>query len=601
MRFQLHLIIQNIEHLPVDKLEDCSRSLMVEIKWRGSKRISDFLPKSSKRICTSKQPIQANGIVRWNEEFDHIGKLKRIKNQGYRSWNINIYVQEFDRNSRDKLLNFPKAKIDIKEFLPEDSEKVFRIPLNCRIGDHSSEVVLEVKLQITELQLRSSSLFSLTRALSLRSFSWIGHQRQYHNPIQSGSRPGDERISTGRPNNSPLAELSSDDEPECRYRNLQLTNILVDQNPSQDEDTEDGREIHVHVSPSRNSQQPSLGRLLSWHKVYKRLAHSREVPLLNKSCRDIGGDDIDMERRYALRIQSFRQSQRTKVHPEGEPQTPAGFEDDGGFHIGSWETKRILSRDGQMELVADAFLASIDQCSEKASGEGACTVLAVVIADWLLKNPETLPLRYQLDDLVREGSLQWRKLCGVKSLKERFYDQHFDLDTVLEAEVRSLKVAVDKSFVGFFGLDDIPQIVQFLQGAMSFDSIWDELLSSKASEEQHIYITSWNDHFFVLKIESNAIYLVDTLGERLVEGCNQAYILKFSKESAIHRNQADSDHGSSQEIICEGLESCKEYIKGFLAALPVRELQSDIERGRIDQSTLHRRLQIEFHYVSPCI
>lgn len=54
--------------------------------------------------------------------------------------------------------------------------------------------------------------------------------------------------------------------------------------------------------------------------------------------------------------------------------------------------------------------------------------------------------------------------------------------------------------------------------------------------------------------------------------------------------------GSEEEVVCQGKESCKEYIKSFLAAIPIRELQADIKKGLLASTPLHQRLQIEIHY-----
>ena len=48
--------------------------------------------------------------------------------------------------------------------------------------------------------------------------------------------------------------------------------------------------------------------------------------------------------------------------------------------------------------------------------------------------------------------------------------------------------------------------------------------------------------------------------------------------------------------MCKGKESCKEYIKSFLAAIPIRELRADMKKGLMASTPLHHRLQIEFHY-----
>jgi len=128
--------------------------------------------------------------------------------------------------------------------------------------------------------------------------------------------------------------------------------------------------------------------------------------------------------------------------------------------------------------------------------------------------------------------------------------------------------------------------------------------------------------FFLLKVECDAYYIIDTLGERFYEGCSQAYILKFDDTTMIHEVPGEkkasspdssgplkgSSSGSSLAgqdseddieeniLVSKGKESCKEYIKSFLAAIPIRELQGDIKRGMMASTPLHHRLQIEFHY-----
>jgi hypothetical protein len=153
------------------------------------------------------------------------------------------------------------------------------------------------------------------------------------------------------------------------------------------------------------------------------------------------------------------------------------------------------------------------------------------------------------------------------------------------------------------------------------------------------------------------------LGERLYEGCNQAFILKFDSNTVIHKTQniaqsssndktknntkpqtieqilaqnnksakqvngklndktknnikpltieqilaqnklaeqvngkeSDTIEEEEEEVVCRGKEACKEYIKNFLAAIPIRQLQTDMATNNITFS-LHQRLQIEFHY-----
>ncbi|RWW84365.1 hypothetical protein BHE74_00007032 [Ensete ventricosum] len=309
---------------------------------------------------------------------------------------------------------------------------------------------------------------------------------------------------------------------------------------------------------------------------------------------------------------------------------------DDNFEIGKWELKELMSRDGHMKLATQVFFASIDQRSERAAGESACTALVAVVADWFQKNHHMMPIKSQFDSLIREGSLEWRNLCENQTFRERFPDKHFDLETVVQAKIRPLCVVPRKSFIGFFHPEDTDgnngDDFEFLHGAMSFDGIWDEISQARSDrssvESPQIYIVSWNDHFFVLKVEPDAYYIMDTLGERLYEGCHQAYILKFDESTTIHKIPAEGGETGSSEatvsgttaaaaaaaeeeeeekeeeeeeapegnLLCRGKESCMEYIKNFLAAIPIRELQDDIRKGRPSSTPLHHRLQIEFHY-----
>lgn len=317
------------------------------------------------------------------------------------------------------------------------------------------------------------------------------------------------------------------------------------------------------------------------------------------------------------------------------------------FAVGTWEEKDLISRDGRTQLSTKVFFASFDQRSESAAGESACTALVAVIADWLHTHPALVPSKAEFDMLIREGSTEWRNLCTVETFKDRFADKHFDLETVIEAAVRPLRVVPEKSFVGFFVPEGVSESLDFLQDAMSFDSIWEEVERAGPA----VYIVSWNDHFFVLKLEEDRCYIIDTLGERLQEGGEQAYILQFDAQTslgpaptlkpedskiasqpetaaaevsdslALVKVGTDSDPtppasdtvASSSETPMElvvstekvqngGKAICRQFVKEFFAALPLRELQSDIKRGLLGKVPLHQRLQIEFHYTAyrPC-
>ncbi|XP_061341050.1 uncharacterized protein LOC133287447 [Gastrolobium bilobum] len=259
----------------------------------------------------------------------------------------------------------------------------------------------------------------------------------------------------------------------------------------------------------------------------------------------------------------------------------------------NWEIKKISSRDGRAKLKTNVFFASFDQLSEQACGEGACTVLASVTAHWLHSNHD-MPTRAQFDSLIRQGSFEWRRLCNIDCYSKLFPDKHFDLETIIEANLRPLIVLPQKSYTGFFS----PEKFHCLKGAMSFDEIWDEINGKVVDSEPRIYIVSWNDHFFVLKLEADAYYIIDSLGERLFEGCQQAFILKFDDSSVMYAPSKGAKSNESLEIICRGKECCKEFIKRFLAAIPLRQLEKEEKKWNVSSPYLHRQLQIDFHYSS---
>ncbi|KAG8645359.1 hypothetical protein MANES_10G059300v8 [Manihot esculenta] len=408
---------------------------------------------------------------------------------------------------------------------------------------------------------------------------------------------------------------------------------------------------HSSASDYKQSlRQSSKHRILPWRNGKLNFRTSKPKvkgePLLKKDYREDGGDDIDFDRRQLS--SSDESSFGWNKSEESSTTSRSSFSEFGDDHfaVGSWEQKEVISRDGHMKLQTQVFFGSIDQRSERAAGESACTALVAIIADWLQSNQYEMPTKSEFDSLIRDGSLEWRNLCEKEDYRQQFPDKHFDLETILHAKVRPISVVAEKSFIGFFkpeGLD-----FDFLGGAMTFDSIWEEI-SHDSSDLSHnsdplVYIVSWNDHFFVLKVEQDAYYIIDTLGERLYEGCNQAYFLKFNKDTSIQRlptknkaiekktaiekvqpsnslekgsaeenphltpeetgraevelsqNEVVGKIDKEEEILCKGKESCKEYIKSFLAAIPIRELQADMNKGLIPSTPIHHRLQIEFHY-----
>ncbi|KAJ8756240.1 hypothetical protein K2173_025052 [Erythroxylum novogranatense] len=476
-------------------------------------------------------------------------------------------------------------------------------------------------------------------------------EAEYNHPFDTDSLADD--------NEQDIDEMSNQDSElklSVNYNTLPYANFVGESYSNTQDGIEDESWIHYpnhslkvesscveYFTATGNDQyssKNSKGRILSWRTKKLRFNSSKPKtkgePLLKKGYGDEGGDDIDFDRRHLSSCDESTLGWNTSE--EGSITSRSSFSEfgDDNFTVGSWEHKEIISRDGMMKLQVEVFFASIDQRSERAAGESACTTLVAVIANWLQSSQYDVPNKSEFDSLIRDGSLEWRNLCENESYIQQFPDKHFDLETVLQAKIRPLSVASDKSFIGFFQPEGLEGgNFDFLNDAMSFDSIWDEIRRHGSEWDSNsaplVYIVSWNDHFFILKVTNDAYYIIDTLGERLYEGCNEAYVLKFDKDTTIQRlpkkvkasdeksindkvkpsnlkekgspkgtreftpNEVDKTR-MEEEVVFKGRESCKEYIKSFMAAIPIRELKADIKKGLMTSTPLHQRLQIEFHY-----
>ncbi|KAL8090534.1 hypothetical protein AgCh_039838 [Apium graveolens] len=606
---KLHLTICEIEGFTIGEIRNKKTFyIKVQIKWKAKK--SYLYRRARDKGNTTRQCVDSDGCVRWNEGFEHNCNFK-LKDHSS-NWKIELRIKGQDAESISKPSLLAQVSLDTAEFsgLTESIEKKLELPFSCCISGSTVEARLIVKLRCPEDQPQqiNGSVHPISPTQTLVSLT---------SPVSFKDQRTDDK--------SILSSDSEDDEQSYKRiieTNLQNTGLVDDRVIyKKDESWEESHPLNY-----QGTCKPSLLRLVSWNSKNhgsKVPDHPRDTPLLNKAYGEDGGDDIDHARRCLLLSLESKDGKAKNEFQSSE------FMGSDRFEVGQWEKRKFKSRDGKLELVTEMFLASIDQRSDKASGEGACSVLAAVIADWLHQNPKFLPLKCQFDKLIRDGSLEWRNLCKEESHKEKFSDQHFDLDTVLEAQVRPLMVVPEKSYIGFFELENMPNQLDFLQGAMSFDNIWQELQQSESTLEEQIYVVSWNDHFFVLKIEKDAIYTIDTLGERLSEGCQNAYILKFNKDSRVYSvppnssnlkegskssnlkkdsgdeqyieasNSVKSNKREGHELIGEGKLCCKEFIKGFLAAVPLEELQGNIEKGVGNKDPL-RLLQIEFQYMTPC-
>ncbi|KAM0825957.1 hypothetical protein ACQ4PT_069207 [Festuca glaucescens] len=689
-KFSVRLVVRWAEGL---QDADAEARLAVEVTWKGPKarwkgiRVCRNRTRlESAAAVADAASSSSTAVVEWEEEFEDVVTLAATSHRkaaaAFHPWDLSFSVLNDSNKGPKSESILGTASLNLADYTSAAEEEVeIILPLSVPNGTPESSPSLHLTLSLVELRLPQQSPDASQRSVATAPLSpssgdsapsgkdevsviKAGLRKVKHITdlvsIRRSKKANREDDNSDKYVHSDGTEypctIDSDDDLDDRQRDEDLGGATVRKSFSYgslqsvnyagglfyahariDGEHEDwiyyshrksdaGYQAEKESSSTAEEHTSMVIRrkrsILPWRKVK---VPKKGEPLLKNKNGEEGGDDIDYDRRILTSSDGS-----VSEGSNGSVNSMESVFGDDNFVVGNWESKEVLSRDGHLKLLTEVFFASIDQRSERAAGESACTALVAVIADWFQANQELMPIRSQFDNLIREGSLEWRKLCENETYRERFPDKHFDLETVLHSKIRPLTVAPNKSFVGFFQPESVEDAsgFDFLDGAMSFDNIWEEI--SRAAEcstdKPTLYVVSWNDHFFVLKVESDAYYIIDTLGERLFEGCGQAYILKFDDNTTIHKvpaekkeassdsstHQKDSSESSSTEqdsgtdteeselLVLKGKEACKEYIKSFLAAIPIRELQADIKKGLMASTPLHHRLQIEFHYTESC-
>ncbi|KAB2025321.1 hypothetical protein ES319_D06G141900v1 [Gossypium barbadense] len=617
-KYEVKLIVRRLEGWDlVGEGWEKPEKLKVEIRWKGPKASLSSLRRTVKRNFTKEvDSVDENGVIVWDEEFQTLCNLSAYKENAFHPWEIVFSaLNGLKQGPKSKVPVVGVASLNLAEHVSaaEQKELGLNIPLILSTGAGELCPRLCISLSLLELRIDQEINEPIKRALvpfasPLQSGETVTMEKDEISTIKAGLRKVKffrECVSTKGAKKAYREDEGSEgrcsargDDDDSVVRKSFSYGTLADANYAGgsvyssmriSEGDEDwvyysNRKSDVSCSNVEDSaklvSEPSLLQsskrsILSWRKrkLSFRSPKGKGEPLLKKGYGEEGGDDIDFD------------------HDDSSVNCTSISEfGDDSFAIRNWEQKEVVSRYGRMKLKSEVFFASIDQRSERAAGESACTALVAVIADWLQNNRDLMPIKSQFDSLIREGSLEWRKLCENESYREWFPDKHFDLETVLQAKLRPLSVVPKKSFISF----------DFLHGAMSFDNIWDEISHAGAecqnSDLSEVYI-----------VDPEAYYIIDTLGERLYEGCNQAYILKFDRNTVIHNlpNVAQSSGEgcvagavvTKPEKSIKSEDSEEEYIKSLLAAIPIRELQSDIKKGLMASTPLHHRLQIKFHYI----
>lgn len=534
----------------------CPGAAAVKVKWPApGGALAQMLTGRWARGVTAVEPVGAGGTVRWEPRDGNRFRLD-VEPAGARGraergvfFSVLYGFQEQGRGKElVRLEEIGTAMISLEECcwemqLQQQHQQLVVVPIRVRKDGWASDAMLYVNVELVDLNTRTD----IERAVSFRE-----------KPRTNMTPP------TVRDNRKSLEAAAYHDVLDLK----QLLDLAE-------------KESRVAVyGNKRNSDTSSVSSICS--------SSSSSSTISISSASTSGGASPEPASMSKRRLLPWMRRSRESLSQE----LPMKCMDDDP--AGSWETREFTSRDAETKLKTPVFFASIDQRDDSAGGESACTALVAVLAEALHANHPTMPTRPELDALIRDGSSEWRKLCDDEAHMAQFPNRHFDLETVITARMRPIAVQHDKAFVGFFQ----PESFASLSGAMSFDDIWREISGGDRECEQgraDVYIVSWNDHFFVLKVESDCYYIIDTLGERLHEGCDKAYMLRFDVTSEMHATPAE---GKEEEVIVTGKECCREFIKRFLAAIPLRE-ELEIEKtgaGGIDGGAPHRRLQIEFHF-----
>ncbi|KAI3705416.1 hypothetical protein L1987_75653 [Smallanthus sonchifolius] len=555
-KFKVKLVVKKMEGGSCDPVHADPRKeyhRAVEIKWKGPKiTLSSFRRTVKRNFTREEKVVDPNGVVQWDEEFQTICTLSGYKDNAFSPWEIGFTVLNGSSpGPKNKIPILGTASLNLAEFASASEEKDvdLTIPLTISCGATEPGPSLHIQLSLMELRADQEPA-EPTQSQSQTSESSSGEKDEL-SALKAGLRKV--KIFTEYVSIRRGKKTSREDDHESRSEEGDYSSYHFDSESLEESEEGESKEVKEDDSNFRKSfcygtlayancttgslyeesvyysnrksdvgcsQNDDSNALVSepyvipnpkrgifpWkkRKLNLRSPKAKGEPLLKKAYAEEGGDDIDFDRRQLSSAESLG------WHTLNDGSSISEFGDD-SFSVGNWEQREIISRDTHMMLRTQVFFASIDQRSERAAGESACTALVAVIADWFQNNHDLMPNKSQLDSLIREGSLEWRNLCENEIYMARFPDKHFDLDTVLGASLRPLSVIPGKSFIGFFHPEEVQEgSFDFLHGAMSFDTMWEEI--SRESEPR-VYIVSWNDHFFVLKVDSDAYYIIDTLGE----------------------------------------------------------------------------------------
>ncbi|KAK4349134.1 hypothetical protein RND71_031889 [Anisodus tanguticus] len=584
-KYQVKIRPLKLELLGVDDLDGGNqeprkviKTMAIKMKWKGEHKYGLVPFHKLKKDFTSRRIVK-KGHAEWDNDADEFENVCFFTDVS--PWDVLFNV--LYENSSAKMVAIGKVVVNVAELAARMVSQVDeKLPITLNIGKTSISATLHVKVTFAEIRDYQDSASD-------------SNQLQYFaksNSICDSDRKGHKLSQEDEWDESPSLKTQPDSVKKVGWFSWKRRRLSLRHTRSKEESL-----IKRTRSFDVDSQLNQQCRWNSKDMTHNQgtISHGAGYGGMVESSRSAGSQGYggssgyrDMEELTWLSLMDRKPELFTKSRDQNEGSTKKS----------GWEVKELESRDGQTRLKTNVFFASFDQCSDKAAGESACTTLVAVISHWLQSNRDTMPTILEFNNLILQGSSEWRKLCQSDTYINDFPNKHFDLETILHAGIRPIAISHDQSFVGFFN----PEKFESLQGVMSFDQIWDKIssIADGIEFEPRLYIISWNDHFFVLKVEANAYYIIDTLGERLFEGCRKAYILRFDDNTMMYEKVAEeksqqNESKVKEEMICKGKESCREFIKRFLAAIPLKELEEQEKIETVSYFSLHHRLQIEFN------
>ncbi|KAL0394267.1 UNVERIFIED_CONTAM: hypothetical protein Slati_4392900 [Sesamum latifolium] len=387
----------------------------IKIKWKGEPKFLPLMPpfqSRPKKDASSERIL--NKTVEWEEDkwFENTCCFSLLSNHHHHHhpkfgvWQVTFdVVYRETMGSKAKMGVIGRVSINISEIawnMGSNSTVERKLPLSLQIDGVSREATLTVLFNFVEIrEHQDSAAMARTQSIQVKG-------------------------SSGREN------------VKARRRSLSQEEVCLD------ESDESGS--FAPTSLSNKSRAPSgSGTVLdtdkkegwfSWKSrrfSFKR-AKTKEEKFDEKTenCSIENKIDADPQCSTSSSVDPFNDGAKQKDDPT-KPCLGSEHQDN---TAGAWEEKELISRDGQAKLKASVFFASFDQRSDKAAGGSACTVLVAVISHWLHSNSDSMPNRLEFDNLIMQGSSEWRKLCENVAYVDDFPNKHFDLETILRADIR---------------------------------------------------------------------------------------------------------------------------------------------------------------------